>query len=215
MKETRKDNLGDKAYNAIKHMILSGELKQGESVSISAMAEYLKISRTPVTSACQKLELERFLRILPKQGVVINTMSIQDVCGIYELRAAIESYSAKHCMDLITTADVIILKRLIEKQTKEAQKGNYRDLMDGDRFFHRYIFKKNVNCDLLAFFDQLCDRVYMLGAANGICPCLTESIDEHKRIVEALERRDRQGFADAIEENILNGLQRLTKRFGA
>ena len=71
-----KENLSEFAYNEIKAKILNGELRQGEAISINAIAEELNISRTPVTNACQKLEFEKLLTILPKQGVVINTISI-------------------------------------------------------------------------------------------------------------------------------------------
>lgn len=213
MMENGKDNLSERAYAAIKRMILSGELKQGQAISISAMAESLAISRTPVTNACQKLEFERLLKIVPKQGVIISTISIKEACGIYELRAAIESYAAKHCMDMMTDTDITILKRSIEKQAKATQKGDCRAFMDEDQFFHRYIFAKNINYELLAVFNQMYDRAYMLGVINDTRTRLNESIDEHRRVVAALERRDRQGFADALEENILNGLQSLIRQF--
>ena len=85
--------------------------------------------------------------------------------------------------------------------------------MDEDQFFHRYIFAKNINYELLAVFNQMYDRAYMLGVINDTRTRLNESIDEHRRVVAALERRDRQGFADALEENILNGLQSLIRQF--
>ena len=69
-------NLSQQAYESIKYMIKYGELKQGDIVSISGMAEALNISRTPVTLACQRLEQERLLAIKPKQGVIITTITI-------------------------------------------------------------------------------------------------------------------------------------------
>lgn len=213
MKATEKDNLSVRAYEEIKKMILSGELKQGQAVSINAMAEQLQISRTPVTNACQKLEYEKLLTIVPKQGVIINTISIEDACGIYELRAAIESYNAKRVMDMMTNEDIQILKNSIKKQTAEVEAGNAHAFMDEDHYFHRYILSKNMNHELLSVINQLYDRAYMLGIKNSLSTRLNESIEEHKHIVDALEKRDRQAFADAIEENILNGFRSLTRRY--
>lgn len=213
MKSAEKDNLSTKAYEEIKKMILSGELKQGQAVSINAMAEQLEISRTPVTNACQKLEYEKLLTIVPKQGVIINTISIEDACGIYELRAAIESYNAKRVMDMMTDDDINVLKDSIKKQTAEVEAGDAHAFMDEDHFFHRYILSKNMNHELLSVINQLYDRAYMLGIKNSLSVRLNESIEEHKHIVAALEKRDRQAFADAIEENILNGFRSLTRRY--
>lgn len=213
MKTAEKDSLSVRAYEEIKKMILSGELKQGQAVSINAMAEQLQISRTPVTNACQKLEYEKLLTIVPKQGVIINTISIEDACGIYELRAAIESYNAKRVMDMMTDEDIIVLKESIKKQTAEVEAGSTHGFMDEDHYFHRYILSKNMNHELLSVINQLYDRAYMLGIKNSLSVRLNESIEEHKHIVEALEKRDRQAFADAIEENILNGFRSLTRRY--
>ena len=213
MKSAEKDNLSTKAYEEIKKMILSGELKQGQAVSINAMAEQLEISRTPVTNACQKLEYEKLLTIVPKQGVIINTISIEDACGIYELRAAIESYNAKRVMDMMTDDDINVLKDSIKKQTAEVEAGDAHAFMDEDHFFHRYILSKNMNHELLSVINQLYDRAYMLGIKNSLSVRLNESIEEHKHIVAALEKRERQAFADAIEENILNGFRSLTRRY--
>lgn len=213
MKTAEKDSLSVRAYEEIKKMILSGELKQGQAVSINAMAEQLQISRTPVTNACQKLEYEKLLTIVPKQGVIINTISIEDACGIYELRAAIESYNAKRVMDMMTDEDIIVLKESIKKQTAEVEAGSTHGFMDEDHYFHRYILSKNMNHELLSVINQLYDRAYMLGIKNSLSARLNESIEEHKQIVAALEKRDRQAFADAIEENILNGFRSLTRRY--
>lgn len=213
MNSTDKDNLSIKAYENIKNMILSGELKQGQAISINSMAETLGISRTPVTNACQKLEYEKLLTIVPKQGVIINTISIEDACGIYELRAAIESYNAKRVMEMMTDDDIAILKKSVEKQSAFVAAGNAHAFMDEDHYFHRYILSKNMNQELLSVINQLYDRAYMLGIKNSLSIRLTESIDEHKKIIDALEKKDRQGFADAIEENILNGFRSLTRSF--
>lgn len=159
------------------------------------------------------LEFERLLKIIPKQSMIINTISIKEACGIYELRAAIESYVDKHCMDMMTNTDITILKQAIEKQARAAQKGDSCEFMNEDHFFHRYIIEKNINHELLEMFNQLYDRAYMLGVINDTSTRMDESINEHRSVVAALERQDRQGFADALEENILNGLQSLTRQF--
>ena len=207
---SEKDNLSKKAYQEIKKMILSGELKQGQAISINAMAEKLKISRTPVTNACQRLEYENLLTVVPKQGVIINTISIEAACGIYELRAAIESFNAKRIMDNITSDDIDILKKSIQKQIFYVESGDIHAFMNEDTFFHRYLLNKNPNPEWESIVNLLFDRAYLLGIRNSSSSRLLESIEEHKIILRSLEQHDRQSFADSIEDNILNGFRALT-----
>lgn len=206
-------NLSIRAYDEIKKLILSGELKQGTAISMSVLAEQLDISRTPVTNACQRLEHEKFLTIVPKQGVIINTITIEEAYGIYELRAAIESYNARHVIDILTDEDIEILRSSLQKQISSVESGDAKAFMDEDHYFHRYILQKKDNQEMLSVINHLYDRAYMLGIKNSYSRRLKESVQEHQRIIEALEKRDKLAFADAIEDNILNGFRSLTQRY--
>ena len=205
-------NLSQIAYEQLKQMILSGELKQGQAFSINAMTERLHISRTPLTNACQWLEREKLLTILPKQGALVNTISIETACGIYELRAAIESYNAKRVFHLLDQADIALLTSSIEKQKAHVAAGRIKDFMDEDSAFHRHILEKNRNEEILATIDGLYDRAYMLGITNSKGMRPAQSVAEHEKVLAALKQGDRQAFADAIEENILNGFRNLTNQ---
>lgn len=213
MKQDKNDSLSTKAYDKIKRMILSGELKQGQAISINSMADALNISRTPVTNACQRLEFEKLLTVLPKQGVLINTISLETACGIYELRAAIESYNAKRVLDKLTEGDIEILEESLKKQRKYHKESNSLMFMDEDILFHRYILEKSVNYELLSVINQLYDRAYILGAKNSNQTRMEQSIIEHEKILSAIGNKNKQAFADAIEENILNGFRSLAARF--
>lgn len=213
MKQGKYDSLSIRAYDKIKRMILNGELKQGQAISINSMAATLNISRTPLTNACQRLEFEKLLTVLPKQGVLINTISLETACGIYELRAAIESYNAKRVLDKLTVNDIEILKKSIEKQQKYHNESNSLMFMDEDIFFHRYILEKSVNYELLFVINQLYDRAYILGAKNSTPNRMEQSIIEHEKILDTIVRKNKQEFADAIETNILNGFRSLADGF--
>lgn len=213
MKQDNHDSLSAKAYDKIKRMILNGELKQGQAISINSMAATLDISRTPVTNACQRLEFEKLLTVLPKQGVLINTISLETACGIYELRAAIESYNAKRVLDKLTENDIMALEDSLKKQKKYHKESNSLMFMDEDIFFHRYILEKSVNYELLSVINQLYDRAYILGAKNSNPIRMEQSIIEHEKILNAIRNKNKQVFADAIEENILNGFRSLADRY--
>ena len=213
MKQDKHDSLTQRAYDKIKRMILSGELKQGQVISTNAMAETLNISRTPVNNACQRLEFEKLLTVLPKQGVLINTISLETACGIYELRAAIESYNAKRVLDKLTENDIMALEDSLKKQKKYHKESNSLMFMDEDIFFHRYILEKSVNYELLSVVNQLYDRAYILGAKNSNPIRMEQSIIEHEKILNAIRNKNKQVFADAIEENILNGFRSLADRY--
>lgn len=208
---TNFDSLTQKAHKMIKEKIINGELRQGEIISISAMAKKLNISRTPVTYACQKLENDKFLTIVPKQGVIINTITINDAREIYELRAAIESYSAKRGFANITKNDIAYLENSYKKQIEAVEKNNIHRFMLEDIDFHKYLLTKYENSQFFSIVNNLFDRAFLLGVESCKNPLrLKASLNEHRRIIDCLLNDDKNGFTEEIEKNILNGYTSLT-----
>lgn len=204
-------NLSEQAYSIIKEKIVFGELKQGEVISISAIADILNISRTPVTNACQKLEMDKFLTIIPKQGIIINTLTIDDAREIYELRAAIETYSAKRVFEQITEEDITFLQESNNKLRECIEKRDNKEFMKEDTKFHKFLLDKYNNSQFRDIIDTLYDKAFLIGLKS--CENLSrmeESLKEHESIVEAILNNDRHKTVDLIEANIMNGYINLT-----
>lgn len=202
------------AYKIIKEKIVNGELKQGEIISISAMAKKLNISRTPITYACQKLENDKFLTIAPKQGVIINTITINDAREIYELRAAIETYSAKRIFPNITQKDIDYLEDSYAKQVLTVEKNDVYSFMSEDINFHKYLLAKYENSHFFSIIDNLFDRAFLLGIESCKNSArLKESLDEHRRIIDCILKNDINSFVEEVEKNILNGYIGLTSNY--
>ncbi len=211
------NNLGSltqKAYKIIKDKIVTGEIKQGAVISISAMAKKLNISRTPITYACQKLENDKFLTIIPKQGVMINSITINDAREIYELRAAIESYSAKRAFPNITEKDINYLEDSYIKQIYNWEQNDISLIMSEDINFHKYLLSKYENSHFFSIIDNIFDRAFLLGIEtlkNSLR--IKETLYEHRQIIDCLINNDIDGFVDAVEKNILNGYAGLTGNY--
>lgn len=205
------DNLSQKAYGQIKEMILEGTLRQGQLISINKLTEMLQISRTPLTSAFQRLENEKFITIIPKQGVIVNTVSLETAREIYELRAAIESYNAKRAFPKMDKDDLAALKDSLARQEACSQRNDIAGFMKEDIGFHKYILNKVSNFEFMSVIDVLFERAYLLGLSNSGHHRMEESIAEHRQILAALQGENPQALADAIEHNILNGFRNLTK----
>lgn len=200
-------NLTEIAYDTIKDKIINGEFRQGDIVSISAMSKVLEISRTPITNACQKLEKERFLTIVPKQGVVINTVSISDAREIYEMRIALETYLARKSFEQFNNEDLAYLEESFERQKNAVRKNDVEGYMKEDMDFHRYILEKRKNSEVMNIIENVFERAYLLGIES--CKNhtrLEQNIDEHEEIIHALKEKDCDKFVLGLEKNILNGL---------
>lgn len=212
LNDSRAHSLTEIAYQMLKKQILEGKLLcQGSVVSIAAIARNLNISRTPVTYACYKLEQDKLLTIVPKQGVVINPISVVMAREIYELRAAVEFYSAWRSFEFITKETKQKVYESYDRQVILMQKGDIKGFMIEDLHFHKLFLSVIKNSEYLNFIDDITEKAYLLGLESlKSKQRQTENLLEHEEILNQMESNDKLSFAQAIERNILNGLASLT-----
>ena len=79
--------LKEQAYDELKALILAGEFATGSFLSERALADRLGMSKTPIRTALERLEQERFITISPQQGVVVRELTLQEIIMIFVLRS--------------------------------------------------------------------------------------------------------------------------------
>lgn len=78
------------AAEAIRKMILAGELAEGERLIEERLTEQLGISRPPLREALRVLEQEGLIVTRPRRGSMVATLTDQDVFEILTLRSGLE-----------------------------------------------------------------------------------------------------------------------------
>ncbi|CAI6067319.1 GntR family transcriptional regulator [Cohnella sp. JJ-181] len=86
-------SLRQQAYARILAMIENGECPKGSVTSEVQLGRMLDMSRTPVRAALQQLELEGYVRIASKHGVLILDSSSQRVSDLLELIASMALFA--------------------------------------------------------------------------------------------------------------------------
>lgn len=214
IKQNNAMTLTEIAYQTIKEQILSGNLPQGTGLSISEMAKTLNISRTPVSNACVKLEHDKLLTIIPKQGVIINSLGVVEAKETYELRAAIEFYSALRSFNDMSAELLEKQRKSYERQVEFLLSKNIKGYMKEDLSFHRAFLSALKNSQFLDIFDTVSEKAYLLGLESmQSIKRQEENLLEHKAIIDKLEKGEKMEFAEAIEMNILNGLSSILGGF--
>ena len=88
--------LQQKAYEYLKDKVVSGKLDKDQVYSESYFAKELKMSRTPVREALQRLVQEGYIDVLPSRGFVIHPLTESDIVAMYQIRTAIECFCLSH-----------------------------------------------------------------------------------------------------------------------
>jgi DNA-binding GntR family transcriptional regulator len=84
------DTLTDQAYRQIEERIVTLRLKPSEVLSEQSLSTSLKIGRTPIREALQRLALEGLVRVLPRKGILVSDINPREQLLVLEVRRELE-----------------------------------------------------------------------------------------------------------------------------
>jgi len=90
-----KQSLAERVAASLREMFLAGELRPGQRLIETEIAEQLEVSRGPVRDALKILQDEGIVRIEPRKGTFIAVLDYEDLSDFYLLRGAIEGLGAR------------------------------------------------------------------------------------------------------------------------
>lgn len=85
----------DKAYSALFHEIVEGDLAPGTVLAEVEQSQRLGVSRTPLREALSRLMADGLVQSAPGRGVVVTEMSLDHITELYEYREALEEQAAR------------------------------------------------------------------------------------------------------------------------
>lgn len=82
--------LTEEAYRQIEELIVTLRLKPGEVLSEQALSASLKIGRTPIREALQRLSREGLIIVLPRKGILVSDINPRNQLLVLEVRRELE-----------------------------------------------------------------------------------------------------------------------------
>ena len=195
--------LGEMVYESLREAIVKQELKPGERLMETELADDMGVSRTPVREAIRKLELEGYVVMIPRKGAFVAGLSIKDINEVFEIRGALEALAAGLAASRATNEEIEEMERHL---LEEASLWGTSDLLmtiEIDTKFHELIFKASRNNRLLAMVTDLREQVQRFRTTTLAVPGRMKfALDEHRRVVEAIASRNVQQAQKASREHI-------------
>jgi DNA-binding GntR family transcriptional regulator len=204
-------SLKTKAYTAIKEAILSLRLEPGTSLVESDLAQQLGMSKTPVRDALQELEREGFVTRLSFKGTYVTGVTLRDVAEVFQLRAVLEGLAARLAAPLLSTEELDDIAAQFCLAEAALQEGNLTLCSERGQCLHDAIIGKADNPRLTLIIHNLDDHVIRFRAvSNRIAGRLHKSVVEHRRVLQALHRRDAAAAEQAMRDHLFSVLHDLT-----
>ena len=92
--ETSK-GLKEATYMTLKERLIDCVYQPGSLLTEAQLAADLQLSRTPIREAISKLEMEGYVQTLPKKGIYVSDITLNDVIQVFQTRILIEPITVK------------------------------------------------------------------------------------------------------------------------
>lgn len=97
LKETA--NLSEQIADYITEKIIQLEIRPGERIMETAIAEELEVSRSPIREALRILEKNRLVQLIPRRGAKVTELSKSYIANLCDVLTALFCLLARQCVD--------------------------------------------------------------------------------------------------------------------
>jgi len=211
-------SLVDNAYREIRKRILDNKYPPSHQVLEHELAAELGMSRTPVREALVRLQNDNFVRLVPRHGMRVVPLSLEDLRDMYEVLTALELAAIQRIgRKQPSGKDLKELDDAIDDMDRAMKQKDRDGWAHADERFHKTLIELCGNPRLIAMAYTLWDQGHRARMTTlRLRPSLETSNREHRLVVEAIRKGDwRKACAEHAEhrERTSQEIVRLLEEF--
>jgi DNA-binding GntR family transcriptional regulator len=214
-----RQRLTDGAYNAIKQMIISNEMKGGQVISVVGLAESLGVSRSPVKQAVIGLEQDGFIESEPFKAPRVARITSRSIHNVYGVRTALEAQAASDATSNLEDEELVDLAASFAALPKVLDSSNVAAVAEFDTRLHRLFIARAGNDLLSTFLGNLEHHLLRIRNVYGrhiyTRSEFASQREELGRIVDAAVRRDKAAVELAMKVHVMSHAERLIAKVDA
>jgi DNA-binding GntR family transcriptional regulator len=200
-----KTYLADAVYASLRRALVAGQFDPGEPLTEGDLCRRFAVSRTPVREALVKLERDQLVRVVPKKGAFVRTLSHAEIRELYQLREALEGLAVRLAAPRVERAELEDFARRF-RELRGRRPLAYTDVRALGEEFHRYLVKRAGNTRLVQTLEDLREQLQPVWTMAIVAPRRVHGLlREHLAIIGALER----GNARRAERLMIEHVRRV------
>lgn len=200
--------LPEQIATQLRRDILRGNLVPGETLKERDKAAELGVSRTPMREAIRIVAREGLIELRPARSPIVAIPDLKKISDDIEVLLAVENLSAELACTRATDGDIAEISKIVQHMADHFDEMDALDMFEIDMSFHAAIARAAKNEPLAEIHSRFLARLWrarFLAAAKR--RNRTRVIDQHNRILAALQARDPIAIRAAIDIH----LERLTE----
>ena len=205
---TRSETSSERAVHALRELILRGDYPAGTRLGEVELAERLGVSRTPVRHALTQLAAEGLVELSPNKGARVNSWSVAELEGIFDLRTSLEPRLTALAVPRASAGEIDLLADLADRMVLVGTPGPGQDLdalVPLNREFHERLVALAGHPALAgALAGAVRAPIVLRNFHTYDDDSLRRSLAHHVEIVHALRARDPEWAQAVMTAHIRN-----------
>lgn len=191
--------VSDRIRAAIENAVKDGAMLPGDSIDEAALADQYQVSRTPVREALIQLQAQGIVTSLPRGGMIVAKMDLQQLLSLWELLAELEGVAVRLACQRMTKDELESIVRHHEASALIVEADDVAGWQDSNLGFHELIYRATRNPYLRQEVLRIRTRTgYYRKHAFGALGRIRASFEQHRLVVEALKRGDADAAVQAM-----------------
>lgn len=200
MPKTANKDLKNHTYCILKERLVNCIYPPGTLLNEAQLAADLGASRTPVREAISRLEMEGFVKIMPKKGIYVTDISLNDVLQIFQTRIEIEPIAVRLAAPHLPREELLAFCGKFKGEAPDIQNGFRLDTA-----MHLFIIEHCGNRYIIDMMYRIFDentRVIISSKQNQVQ--IHDARLEHLDILNSLLDKDTERAIALMQSHIEN-----------
>lgn len=204
----------DAAANALRELILDGELEPGARLREAEFAERLGIARHSFRAATQILINEGMLRREPHRGVAVTVLNADDITDTFRLRAALETEAVRLLIAKKTVPEAA--RQAVEDLKAVPDGAPWRDVVVHDMAFHRALIDAAESPRISRAYDGVQAEIQLcMVQLRPHYERPSEVADEHTELLGAIVDGDLERADELFRRHLTEAVENLSSALAA
>lgn len=184
----------DRIRAEIENAIKDGAMLPGESIDEAELANQYQVSRTPIREALIQLQAQGLVTSLPRGGMIVAKMDLQQLLALWELLAELEGVAMRLACERMNPKELETLVQVHEQSRRHAESDDVAGWQGSNLQFHDLIYRATRNPYLRMEVLRIRTRTgYYRRHAFGALGRIRTSFEQHQIVLDAF----RKGNIDA------------------
>lgn len=193
-------SLSEQVYNYLRDEMHTGRILPDTILNLNEISQRLGISKTPLRDALIKLEMEGFVTIMPRRGVMVNQLTLQDISDFYQIIGALEGEVVKEVFARLGSVQISGMRQLNADMREALRREDFGSYYELNIKFHDIFLNLSDNKRLRPMIMPMKQRLYDFQRRPYVKEWEFRNCHEHDKFIDLIKQGDSLSAAQFMRD---------------